>query len=61
MCSEENPSRCHRHLLIGRVLRERDVPVSHIRGDGRIETETDLAARESSSDLQPSLFEGGTG
>ncbi len=34
LCSEEDPSRCHRHLLIGRVLRERGVAVSHIRGDG---------------------------
>lgn len=61
LCSEENPSRCHRHLLIGRVLRERGVAVSHIRGDGRLETEAALAAREMSGDLQPTLFEGGTG
>ena len=27
--------RCHRHLLIGRVLGERGVPVSHLRRDGR--------------------------
>ena len=61
LCSEENPARCHRHLLIGRVLRERGVAVSHIRGDGHLETEADLAAREMSGDLQPTLFEWGTG
>ena len=28
LCSEEDPGRCHRHLLIGRVLRERAVGLS---------------------------------
>ena len=46
LCSEEDPSRCHRHLLIGRVLRDRGVAVSHIRRDGHIDTEAELAARE---------------
>ena len=57
LCSEENPSRCHRHLLIGRVLRDRGVEVSHIRGDGQLETEADLAAREARDGPQPTLFE----
>lgn len=61
LCSEENPSRCHRHLLIGRVLRERGVTLSHIRGDGRIETEAELAARQASDGQQPSLFDDGAG
>jgi uncharacterized protein (DUF488 family) len=61
LCSEEDPSRCHRHLLIGRVLRERGVSVSHIRRDGRIETEADLAAGEIGGDPQATLFEGGSG
>lgn len=56
LCSEENPSRCHRHLLIGRVLRERGVAVSHIRGDGRLETEAELAAREAADGPPPTLF-----
>ncbi len=60
LCSEEDPSRCHRHLLIGRVLRERHVPVSHIRRDGRVETEAELAARETSDGPQATLFDGGT-
>ena len=60
LCSEEDPSRCHRHLLIGRVLRERGVPVSHLRRDGRIETEAELAARETSDRPQDALFEGDT-
>src|SRR5262245_28981109 len=38
MCSEENPAVCHRHLLIGRVLSERGVPLLHIRGDGTLQS-----------------------
>lgn len=37
MCSEEDPSQCHRHLLITQTLLRRGVPVRHLRGDGRIE------------------------
>lgn len=33
-------------MLIGRVLRERAVGLSHIRRDGRIQTEAELGARE---------------
>ncbi len=34
MCSEEDPSQCHRHHLIGRYLDQLGVTVLHIRGDG---------------------------
>jgi uncharacterized protein (DUF488 family) len=44
LCSEEDPVGCHRHLLVGRVLAERNVRVKHIRGDGRVETEADLVS-----------------
>lgn len=43
MCNEEDPSECHRRLLIGRVLAGHGVVVRHIRGDGRIQSEDDLA------------------
>ena len=46
MCNEENPAGCHRRLLVGRVLAERGVTVLHIRGDGRIQTENELAEAE---------------
>ena len=46
MCGEEDPAECHRRLLVGRVLRERGVCVVHIRGDGRAQSEDDLAAEE---------------
>lgn len=42
MCSEEDPSDCHRRLLIGRVLAEMGVEVAHIRGDGVLQSEADL-------------------
>lgn len=46
MCSEENPSACHRRLLVGRVLKTRGVQLEHIRGDGRIQTEAEIQADE---------------
>lgn len=53
MCSEENPTNCHRRLLVAKVLLERGLAVTHIRKDGRTETEPgpiDL--------FEGSLFEG---
>ena len=46
MCSEEDPAVCHRHLLVGRVLAKQGVNLFHIRGDGHIQTERELASRE---------------
>jgi uncharacterized protein (DUF488 family) len=46
LCSEEDPTGCHRRLLIGRVLAERGAEVLHIRGDGQVQSEQDLAAAE---------------
>jgi uncharacterized protein (DUF488 family) len=42
MCSEEDPVRCHRRLLITPALVELGVEVRHIRGDGRVVAEADL-------------------
>lgn len=44
LCAEEDPTGCHRHLLVGRVLAERGVTVLHIRRDGRIETDEKVVA-----------------
>jgi uncharacterized protein (DUF488 family) len=57
LCSEEDPSNCHRRLLVTRVLTERGVPVSHIRGDGSTISEDDLAAALAGC-AQPALFAG---
>ena len=50
LCSEENPARCHRRLLVGRALEERGISLRHIRGDGSVETERDADG------IQPVLF-----
>jgi len=42
LCSEEDPARCHRRLLVGRALEERGIPLRHVRGDGSIRTESEL-------------------
>jgi uncharacterized protein (DUF488 family) len=42
LCSEEDPRRCHRRLLVTRVLTARGIPVLHIRGDGTVVREEDL-------------------
>jgi len=45
MCSEENPTGCHRRLLVTRARLERDPtsPVIHSRGDGITIDEADLS------------------
>lgn len=42
MCSEEDPSRCHRSLLISKELDKLGVEIRHIRRDGHIETQGEL-------------------
>jgi uncharacterized protein (DUF488 family) len=39
LCAEEDPGRCHRRLLVAPALRQRDVSVVHIRGDGRLDSD----------------------
>jgi uncharacterized protein (DUF488 family) len=51
LCAEEDPSHCHRRLLITRTLVRRGVAVSHIRGTGAIETEDELRARDNPRQL----------
>jgi hypothetical protein len=57
LCGEENPAGCHRRLLIGRVLGLHGFDIQHIRGDGRLQPETDLLREETGGDSQLSLFE----
>jgi uncharacterized protein (DUF488 family) len=49
MCSEEDPTHCHRRLLVGRALEELGFTLRHIRGDGSIQIEGE-------TDGQPVLF-----
>ena len=42
MCSEESPQKCHRRLLISRVLSEQGVETRHIRGDKSVQKDVEL-------------------
>lgn len=58
LCSEEDPATCHRHLLLGRVLADRQISVWHIRGDGRLESQEEVQRAASPGDpAQRFLFE----
>lgn len=57
LCSEDDPIHCHRRLLVGRFLRDDGVGVLHIRGDGRIEPEAGVVARERPPGGQLGLFD----
>lgn len=51
MCSEEDPTCCHRRLLVGKVLSGRGTDLEHIRSDGRIQSENDLVPAGTQNDL----------
>src|SRR5206468_5365685 len=42
LCAEEDPTGCHRRLLVGRVLSERGISVDHIRGDGSLVKDSEI-------------------
>jgi uncharacterized protein (DUF488 family) len=48
MCSEEDPTECHRRLLIGRVLSVHGIKELHIRADGKVQTEEELKSEQAS-------------
>jgi hypothetical protein len=58
MCSEEDPENCHRRLLIGRVLVDRNVELLHIRGDGRLVGDTNCRREAPAPTLWDGLFAG---
>lgn len=45
MCAEKEPLECHRTLLVARALDEQGVDVTHILGDGRLESHRDAMER----------------
>ncbi|MFH2008926.1 MAG: DUF488 domain-containing protein [bacterium] len=51
LCAEEDPRRCHRHLLLARALLPLGVDVLHLRGHGGLER-----AELDADDPQRSLF-----
>ena len=44
LCSEEDPSQCHRLLLLGPSLEENGCQLLHIRSDGRVQSTEQLHA-----------------
>jgi uncharacterized protein (DUF488 family) len=42
MCSERDPLDCHRCLLVGRGLAQRGIRVTHILGDGRVASHSEI-------------------
>jgi len=61
LCAEEDPLDCHRGLLIAPALKEGQIDVAHIRGDGSVETmqqmeERLLAQTSVGADLFQGLF-----
>jgi len=54
VCLEEEPERCHRWALIGRLLAERGASVRHIRADGRVQSQQEVDYRTGAA--QESLF-----
>lgn len=60
MCSEEDPALCHRHLLIGYVLAQQGVELVHIRGNGRLQSEKQLASHAKKVSFGQSLWGEGT-
>ena len=45
MCSEKEPTECHRCLLVGRALLRGRVDVEHLKVDGTIETQSEIERR----------------
>ncbi len=55
LCSEGDPTHCHRRLLVGKVLAEHGVQLAHIVPDGNVLTEDDVQLPDESR--QCSLLE----
>lgn len=45
MCTEKDPINCHRTLLVARNLAKQGLSISHILGNGQLETHEDLENR----------------
>ena len=56
LCGEEDPSECHRRLMLGRIAKQRGYEVAHLRGDGRAQCEASLAEEERFRKTQGQLF-----
>ena len=59
LCTERDPLRCHRTLLVSPALEEAGVPVVHITGDGKVVSHKELMGRLTASWGLPGLDEPG--
>ena len=55
MCAERDPLDCHRAILVARHLAPKGYSLSHIHGDGRIETQGEFERRLIDADEAPLL------
>jgi len=60
MCTEKDPLRCHRCVLVSRTLVEAGVAVQHIHSDGHLETQSEVEERMICEvGIAPDFFDGG--
>ena len=52
LCSEEDPTNCHRRLLLGVALEKEGVTSLHIRGDGSVDSMDTLGGKKYAQQLQ---------
>lgn len=45
LCAEEDPARCHRHVLLAPDFEARKIPVWHLRGNGKLESDQQVRRR----------------
>lgn len=45
MCTEQEPLDCHRTILVARILADQGIQVTHIHGDGHLESHSDAMRR----------------
>jgi uncharacterized protein (DUF488 family) len=55
LCSEEDPTSCHRRLLVSKVLTGNGISVQHIRGTGALQPEAELDSGSTTAQLE--MFE----
>ena len=55
LCAERDPLDCHRAILVARHLAPKGFSISHIHGDGRIETQSEFEKRLIDADEAPLL------
>ena len=57
LCAERDPLDCHRSILVARHLAPKGFSVSHIHGDGAVETQAEFEKRLMTADEAPLLSE----